>query len=254
MMVTTGGRGTASPQRFFAGSASATLFRRLLFEGDHVGFGAEEARHFAGQFGVERLVDGGEHAARQQTRDQIFRANFQLLGQILHADALGDGDVARDRQRLVRKRQPRRRNIALHRAFLHPARNVTLSGTRDGPPGRLPGRMVPEAAEPPGPTPSGRAPVGDCARRMHGTTLARTQRRTGPRPAARRTRALENRLARHRTAGRRTRSRQLRARRGSCGRGGGPCKPDAAGLRHDHARRRRRGRRRLAAGALGRAP
>jgi len=31
-----------------------------------------EARHFAGQFGVQRLVDGRENALRQQPRDQIF--------------------------------------------------------------------------------------------------------------------------------------------------------------------------------------
>ena len=41
----------------------------LLFEGDHVGVGTEEARHFAGQFSIERLIDGGEHAASEQASD-----------------------------------------------------------------------------------------------------------------------------------------------------------------------------------------
>ena len=44
------------------------IFRSLLFEGDHFGLGAEEARHLARQFGIERLVDGGENAAPQQAR------------------------------------------------------------------------------------------------------------------------------------------------------------------------------------------
>ena len=86
---------------------------------DDVGVGAEEARHLVGQFGVERLVDGGEHTAHQQARDQVLGANFELLRQILYADAFGDRDVARDRQRLVAKAtaETRRRREALHRAF-----------------------------------------------------------------------------------------------------------------------------------------
>ena len=39
------------------------VFCGLLFEGDDFGVGSEEARHFAGEFGVEGLVDGREHAA-----------------------------------------------------------------------------------------------------------------------------------------------------------------------------------------------
>src|SRR5258708_8421310 len=93
-----------------------------------MGFRTEEARHLTGQFRVERLVDGGEHTATQQARDQILGANVELLGQIFDADAFGDGDVARDRHRLIRHHHARRRRIALHRAFLHAARNVALAG------------------------------------------------------------------------------------------------------------------------------
>ena len=104
------------------------IFLRLLFEADDVRVGSEEARHLARQLCIERLIDRGKYASRQQTGNQILRANIQLLRQILHADAFRDGDVPRDRLRLIRKRKPRRRNIALHRAFLHTARNIALSG------------------------------------------------------------------------------------------------------------------------------
>ena len=50
---------------FSARRGCVNVFRSLLFERDHVRLGAEEARHFAGQFGVERLVDRGENAATQ---------------------------------------------------------------------------------------------------------------------------------------------------------------------------------------------
>ena len=89
------------PAALFTGSAFAAVFRGLLFERDHVGIGAEEASHFAGQFRVECLIDGGENTANQQARDQIFGADAELLGQILNADSLSDGDAARDRLRLV---------------------------------------------------------------------------------------------------------------------------------------------------------
>ncbi len=64
-------RGSAS---FFTGRGLGDFLGGLLFEGDHVGVSSEEARHLAGQFGVERLVDGGEDAASQQTRDQVLGA------------------------------------------------------------------------------------------------------------------------------------------------------------------------------------
>ena len=77
-MVTTGGRVTPSAgSAFLARGGVGDFLGGLLFEGDDVGVGSEEARHLAGQFGVERLVDGGEHAASQQARDQILGAKSQ---------------------------------------------------------------------------------------------------------------------------------------------------------------------------------
>ena len=140
-MVTTGGRGhslrrPSSP----APSAGTVVLGQLLFEGDDRGLGAEVAGHVGGQIGIERLVDGGENAARQQAGDQVLGANSQLLRQVLHADAFRNGDAARDRQRLAGKRKPRRRNEALHRAFLHATRNIALSRTRRTSHGTLSGR------------------------------------------------------------------------------------------------------------------
>ena len=164
MMVTTGGRVTPSVGAPSSPVADSDNFLGgLLFEGDDVGVRSEEARHLAGQFGIERLIDGGENAAEQQARNQVLGANSKLLRQIFDADAFGDGDAARDRLRLVRKRQPRRRRVALHRAFLHPAWNIALSWTARRRTGRLPGLGVgPPDGTAPGPTPSGREPVGDC--------------------------------------------------------------------------------------------
>ena len=112
---------------FFGGSSFGSFFRGLLFEADDVRLCAEEPCHFAGQLSIQILVDGREYAFRQQPRDQVFCADLQLLGKIFYADSFGDGDVPRDRQRFIRKRQPRRRNKALHRAFLHPSRHVSLT-------------------------------------------------------------------------------------------------------------------------------
>ena len=64
----------------------------------------------------------------EQACDQIFGANLKLFGEIFDADAFRNGDAARDRLRLIRQRQSRRRGVALHRAFLHSTRNVTLAG------------------------------------------------------------------------------------------------------------------------------
>ena len=114
---------------FLARGGFRNFLGGLLFEGDHVGVRSEEARHLAGQFGVERLIDGGEHAAKQQARDQVLGAKSKLFRQIFYADAFGDGDAARDRLRLVGERQPRRRRVALHRAFFHAARHIALPGT-----------------------------------------------------------------------------------------------------------------------------
>ena len=78
--------------------------------------------HVLHHLGVERLVDGDEDAAHQQGRDQVLGADLELFGQVLDADALGDGDLAGDGQRLIaevcRSAITRRRHKALHRAFL----------------------------------------------------------------------------------------------------------------------------------------
>jgi hypothetical protein len=73
---------------------------QLLFEGDDRSFGAEVTRHVGGEIGIERLVDGGEYAARQQAGNEVLGANAQLLSQVFHADTFGNGDGARDGQRL----------------------------------------------------------------------------------------------------------------------------------------------------------
>ena len=120
-------RHTFRGDAFLARGSFGNFFGGLLFEGDDIGVGAEEARHLAGQFGIERLVDGGEHTAGQQARDQVLGAEPEQFRQIFDADAFRNGDAARDRLRLVRERQPRRRRVALHRAFLHTARHIALS-------------------------------------------------------------------------------------------------------------------------------
>ena len=72
--------------------------------------------------GVERLVHGYEYTAHQQCCDQVLGANFELLGQILHADAFSYGDFAGDRQRLIAEVRGAAktwwRHKALHWAFL----------------------------------------------------------------------------------------------------------------------------------------
>ncbi len=157
------------------------VFRGLLFEGDDFGVGSEEARHFAGEFGVESLIDGGEDAAHDEAGDDIFGANAEFFGEIFNRDALGDGDVFGDGHRLVADDHPRRRSVALHRAFFYTARNVTLAGatrrragTATGTSGtgrRADGRAGTDAER-------ARASGGN-AGGMHGTTFAGTQRRTG---------------------------------------------------------------------------
>ena len=112
-----------------------------------------------------------------------FAPIVQLLGKILDADAFRNGDAPGDGQRLVRGRQARRRNEALHRAFLHPTGNVALAGATGRTSGRAPGRDGPVGGSP-GPTPNGRAPAGGLARGMHRPAFAGTQRRT-PRRACR---------------------------------------------------------------------
>ena len=133
MMVTTGGRVTPSVgDTFLAHGGFGNFFGSLFFEGDHVGVSSEEARHLAGQFRIERLIDRGKDAAGQQARDQVLGAKAELFRQIFDADTFRDGDAARDRLRLIGERQPRRRGVALHRAFFHTARYVALSGPARG--------------------------------------------------------------------------------------------------------------------------
>ena len=119
--MTTGARGTSSIvgvlgfEHFFDG-----LVRQLFFVADDVGGRAELGGHVLHHLGVERLVDGDEDAAHEQGGDQVLGADFELLGQVLDADALGDGDLAGDGQRLgavLHAAIAWRRHKALHRAF-----------------------------------------------------------------------------------------------------------------------------------------
>src|SRR5580658_42564 len=117
------GRARHSANRtFFASSSSlVSVLGSLLFKRNDVRIRAKEARHLAGQFGIERLVHGCENAASQQTRDHIFYADVELLRQIFYADAFRDRDIARDRKRLVRHHHARRWRVALHGGFFYPA-------------------------------------------------------------------------------------------------------------------------------------
>jgi hypothetical protein len=78
------------------------LFHRLhgfFFVADGGGRRAELARHFRGQFGIQRLVDGGEDPAVHQFFHHQRGLHVQLLAQFLQRDAFGDGDLAIDRRR-----------------------------------------------------------------------------------------------------------------------------------------------------------
>ena len=102
----------------------------LILKADDRALGSEVAGHVAGEVFAERLVDGGEDAASEQTRNEILGADVELLGKILDADAFRDGDGTRDRHRLIAERQPRRRRETLHRSFLLAARTlITLART-----------------------------------------------------------------------------------------------------------------------------
>ncbi len=83
-------------EHFFDG-----LVRQFFFVADDGGAGAELGGDVLHHLGVERLVHGDEDAAHEQRRDQVLGANFELLGQVLHADAFGHRDLAGDGQRLV---------------------------------------------------------------------------------------------------------------------------------------------------------
>ena len=184
---------------------------RLLLEGDDRGVRAEVAGHIASQLRIERLIDGGEDAPRQQPRDHILGAHAEQFGQILDADAFGDRDGARDRHRLIGRLHPRRRNEALHRAFLHPARHITLAGTarRTARPCSGPRRRAGEALFPDLRQGGELRRPGNLPGRMQSSPLPGAHRRTHGASGSRWPWPLEDRLSRHRTA-------RLRAR---CNRG-----------------------------------
>ena len=58
-------RHTFSGCAFLTCGGVGNFFGGLLFEGDYIRIRSEETRHLAGQFGVERLIDGGKYAASQ---------------------------------------------------------------------------------------------------------------------------------------------------------------------------------------------
>jgi hypothetical protein len=72
------------------------LILDLLFDGDDLRVGAELTGNGFDELGVERLVHRDHHATEEQSGDEVLTADFQLLGEVLDRDALGDGDGARD--------------------------------------------------------------------------------------------------------------------------------------------------------------
>ena len=82
----------------------------------------------------------------------------------------------RDGQRLAGKRKPRRRNKALHRAFLHASRNIALSRPRRATRGTLSGRRRRRGAC--AGTESRTSTGRPGTRWMRTTALSRTHRRT----------------------------------------------------------------------------
>ena len=72
------------------------LVFELLFDGDDLGVGAELAGDVLNQLTVERLVDGDEDTAHEQDGDEVLAADIEFFGEVLDADAFGDGDGARD--------------------------------------------------------------------------------------------------------------------------------------------------------------
>ncbi len=96
------------------------LVLELLFNRDDLGVGAELTGDVLDQFAFERLVYGDEDTLHQEGCDEVLAANVELLGEVLDADALGDGDGAGDGHRLtrdLRTTKTRWRLESLHRAF-----------------------------------------------------------------------------------------------------------------------------------------
>src|SRR5207248_2531357 len=161
----------------------------------------EEPRHLAGKLGIKRLINGRKNTFCKQASDQVLRTDFQLLREILNADSFGNRDIARDRQRLIGEREPRRWNKALHRAFFHTARNISLTGTarrsaRTAARARRPWRRKAWSDS------NWARSCGTLPRRMHGASLTRTQRQSCTRSE---TRALKDWLTRNRSSRRGTR-------------------------------------------------
>ena len=136
-----------------------------------------------------------------------------------------------DGQRLARQRKTRRRNKALHRAFLHPTRHITLSRTRRTSHGTLTGRRRWSSNS--GSSAKSWTRSGSSrARRMRSTTFSRPHGRTSlSRGRSSGTRPLKNRLAAFRHD-RTRRGRAHRPRRRRVNR-------TRPGLRHDQPSRRR---------------
>src|SRR5580698_2501943 len=188
---------------FIASRAARNILGGLFLEGDDVGICSEEASHFACQFSIECLVDRREDTASQQTPDQVLGANFQFLGEILDADSFGDGNAARDGLRLIRKREPRRRHKALHRAFFYASRNVALSRPSSWTAGPAP-RTRGARRRQPWSHSQRTVARGRGTRWVHGPALTGTQSWSWPCRSGG-TRPLENRLTGYGTARHRTR-------------------------------------------------
>src|SRR5581483_6258701 len=171
----------------------------------------------------------------QQTSDQVLGANFELLGQVLHADAFRDGDAASNGRRLIRHRHARRWDVALHWALFHTAGDIALS---------RPARRTSRAsAGTSGTWGRGGGPYtewtragGRLPRRMHGPAFPWTQGRTCSRRTTRGSGPLENRLPRHRTAWRGTWRSSGRRRGRSCRTRWRLINRPRTRLRNDHAR------------------
>ena len=82
----------------------------LLFDGDDGGVGAELAGDVFDQLAFEGLVDGDEDALHEEGGDEVFAADVEFFGEVLDADALGDGDGLGDGKRLTGDGL-RRRNV-----------------------------------------------------------------------------------------------------------------------------------------------
>ncbi len=244
MMVTTGGRGTSCPA--VSSLPVSTPAASLAADSSKVmtWVSAPNCRAISRASSASSVWLTVAITPRASNREITSLARTPTFSaRVLYADALGDGDVAADGQRLRREVQARRRHEALHRTFFDAAGNVTLSGTpcRRRTSRRTRGRRRQARSYSQRTGAGGRLPRG-----MHGTTLAGSQGSRGGRCGAR---TLENRLARNRVPWGcpalrgRVRTRWLLRR----------CLVDGprAGLRHDHApQRSRRSRRRCRLGRM----